>query len=69
MLLGGKVFTNIAHNGWVNFAIVVSKDTWVIGSSCKGDGSMTWVTIDSVYDPLSIALVYAPTHKEAQREF
>lgn len=59
MFSGGQILTDSPPNGWVNSTIIASKDTKVIGSSRKGDGSMSWLTIATVNGPLNVASIYA----------
>lgn len=56
-------------NGRVNFAIIVAPCVDVIGSSKKGDGSLSWITVSSQSGLVNICSLYAPTKKKCKIEF
>jgi exonuclease III len=65
----GQVFIVSSGSGRVGSAIVTARHIKVLDNGSRGDGTFTWVKVDSVKGPIFIGSVYAPAGRRARIRF
>ena len=63
MLPDGTVVTDSSEGGRAGSTIVVASNVTVLDSGAKGDGTFTWMKIQTISGPLHIGFVYAPADR------